>query len=149
MDMVERVSRAIDEAGCPNREGPFGGYDYGHNTEFYGPAPEGGRYVIRDFRTLASKGEWLHQTDDRVLHEATLEQMTKGHIAKAAIRAMLEGLEPVASLYTMHMELNQTCDRLDNPGLAPFGIPGRDYSEEYTVTETPLYDLSALKEAVK
>ena len=135
MDMVERVARAIDKAACPGREGPFGGYDYGHNPEFYGPPPAGGRYVIRDFRTLASKGEWLHQTDDRVLHEATLEQMTKNHIAKAAIRAMLDGQEPVAWRYvggTHHTVLfNQ--DR----GAIVAGY-----------TETPLYDLSALKEVV-
>lgn len=137
MDMVERVARAIDKAACPGREGPFGGYDYGHNPEFYGPPPAGGRYVIRDFRTLASKGEWLHQTDDRVLHEATLEQMTKNHIAKAAIRAMLDGQEPVAWRY-------------DHP---VFGCPIYKEPQELKrlggdTQETPLYDLSALKEAV-
>jgi len=110
--------------------------------------------VKRDQIGMAMLAAWLNVRVDQIPPEnqAHLNPSTMAaweRVKVAAIRAMLEGLEPVASLYTMHMELNQTCDRLDNPGLAPFGIPGRDYSEEYTVTETPLYDLSALKEAVK
>ena len=93
MELIERVAEAIIGAQCLGREGPFGGYDYGHNTEFYGPAPEGGRYVIRDFRTPKSRGEWLHQTDDNELHQSTFKKMTEEHIAKAAIRAMLDGVE--------------------------------------------------------
>ena len=141
-DIVERVARAIDEAICPHREGPFGGYDYGHNTEFYGPAPDGGRYVIRDFRTLASKGEWLHQTDDLALHEATLARMTKEHIAKAAIRAVLEGVEPFAYRYFIkppEAGMGKTIFRTwPDPHLVDDGW-----------TETPLYSLEALKEALK
>ena len=137
-DIVERVALAIDEAICPHREGPFGGYDYGHNTEFYGPAPDGGRYVIRDFRTLASKGEWLHQTDDRALHEATLARMTKEHIAKAAIRAVLEGVEPVAWIHD-----HKRGERVLS------WKPLTRGADEFGWTETPIYPLEALKEALK
>lgn len=57
------------------------------------------------------------------------------------------GDEPVAYLHTMHMEGGQTYDRLtawngvdeDEPSRTAFGFPGRDYSEEYRVTTTPLY----------
>lgn len=83
---VERVARAIDKARCPGREGPFGGYDYGHNRT----PPEGGRYVIRDFRDPSSPdyGKWVHQTDDQALHDATFERMTRHSIASAAISAL-------------------------------------------------------------
>ena len=89
-DEVERVARAIEAAQCKGREGPFGGYDYGHNTAFYGPEPEGGRYVIRDFRDPASPdwGKWLHQTNDSEDHERMFAKMTREHIAQAAIRAI-------------------------------------------------------------
>ena len=90
MDEVEAVKAAIKLASCPGREGPFGGYDYGHNEAFYGPAPEDGRYVIRDFRDRKSPGwgKWLHQTDNREEHEAMFVKMTDDHIAHAAIAAL-------------------------------------------------------------
>lgn len=55
--------------------------------------------------------------------------------------------EPVAYLHTMHMEGGQTYDRLtawngvdeDEPMRTAFGFPGYDYSQEYSVTTTPLY----------
>jgi len=43
-EVVEAVAKAIKQAECPGREGPYGGYDYGHNEAFYGKAPECGRY---------------------------------------------------------------------------------------------------------
>lgn len=57
------------------------------------------------------------------------------------------GAEPVAYLHVMHMEGGQTYERLsdwdgideDEPKRTAFGIPGRDYSETYPVTTTPLY----------
>ncbi len=90
MNEVEAVKAAIKLASCPGREGPFGGYDYGHNEAFYGPAPEDGRYVIRDFRDRKSPdwGKWLHQTDNREEHEAMFVKMTDDHIAQAAIAAL-------------------------------------------------------------
>lgn len=104
MNEVEAVKAAIKLASCPGREGPFGGYDYGHNEAFYGPAPEDGRYVIRDFRDPKSPdwGKWLHQTDNREEHEAMFVKMTDDHIAQAAIAALdaVRGdAEPVAWRY--------------------------------------------------
>lgn len=57
--------------------------------------------------------------------------------------------EPVAYLHTLHMEGGQTYERLtmhngldpDDARVTAFGIPGRDYSEEYSVSTTPLYAL--------
>jgi hypothetical protein len=89
-EALERVARAIVDARCDDREGPYGGYDYGHNPDFYGPPPEGGRYVVRDFRDPSSPawGAWVHQTDDRDEHEAALKRLTEHHIARAAIEAL-------------------------------------------------------------
>jgi hypothetical protein len=102
-ELVERVARAIENARCTGREGPFGGYDYGYDTDFYGPEPEGGRYVVRDFRDPSSPtfGAWVHQTADRDEHEAAFKRLTEHHIATAAIEelgverlvAALKGLE--------------------------------------------------------
>ena len=67
---------------------------------------------------------------------------------------------PVAYRHTMHMEGGQTQVRVnewdgidpDYPRRTGFGIPGRDYSEEYAVTIEPLYlhpsrSLAIVKEA--
>lgn len=50
-------------------------------------------------------------------------------------------LKSVAWLHTLHMEFDQTYDRLTASPENPFGEPGRDYGEEYEVTSTPLYAL--------
>lgn len=55
--------------------------------------------------------------------------------------------EPVAWLHTLHMELGQTAVSLTRndgrdehePRRTAFGIPGRDYSEEFHVTSEPLF----------
>jgi len=85
-DVVERVAQAIEAAQCPGREGPFGGYDYGHPDD---KPVDGGRYVIRDFRDPKSPdwGKWIHQTDDNDEHEAMFTTMTRRHIAIAALGA--------------------------------------------------------------
>jgi hypothetical protein len=69
--------------------------------------------------------------------------------AKEALNALRETLVPVGWMHTMHMEQGQTYERLldwdgvddDEPERTAFGLPGRDYSEEYLVTSTPLYAL--------
>jgi hypothetical protein len=93
--VLDEVAFAIERARCPGREGPYGGYDYGHNTEFYGPEPEGGRYVVRDFRDFGSEtwGAWVHQTHDEDEHEQALLRLTGRHIAEAAIRAYAQAIE--------------------------------------------------------
>lgn len=57
-------------------------------------------------------------------------------------------MTPVAYLHVLHMEGDQTYQRLTFEGGSTldnaFGIPGRDYSEEYHVTITPLYDAKSL-----
>lgn len=102
-EMIEAVAAAIEVARCPGREGPFGGYDYGHNTEFYGPEPEGGRYVIRDFRDPASStwGAWVHQTHDHAEHERMFDKMTRDHVALAAIRTLAPMMAEVMAEVTM------------------------------------------------
>jgi hypothetical protein len=100
-DVITRTADAIAKAGCPGREGPFGGYDYGYNVAFYGPEPEGGRYVVRDFRDPRSDtwGGWVHQTPDRDKHEAALSRLTAEHVAVAALKASgLVALPSVADL---------------------------------------------------
>jgi len=83
---VEAVARAIETARCLDREGPYGGYDYGHDNR---APPPGGRYVVRDFRDPSSEGwgRWVHQTDDREKHEAAFNRLTEHHIAQAALEA--------------------------------------------------------------
>src|SRR3546814_10583376 len=66
---IDRAVAAAEKARFPLREGPFGGYDYGHNNS---QPVKGGRYVIRDFRDPSSPdwGKWIHQTDNHDEHEA-------------------------------------------------------------------------------
>lgn len=92
--VLDAVAFAIERARCPGREGPYGGYDYGHNTDFYGPAPVGGRYVVRDFRDYRSPawGAWVHQTDSHDEHEQAYLRLTGRHIAQAAIAAYASGI---------------------------------------------------------
>lgn len=91
---LDKIADAIEAAECPHHEGPFGGYDYGHNEAFYGPAPKGGRYVIRDFRDPSSPnwGAWVHQAHDREAHERAFTSLTRRHIALAAFSAVCEHL---------------------------------------------------------
>ena len=93
--ILAEMAEAMECASCPGREGPFGGYDYGHNEAFYGPAPEQGRYVIRDFRDPSSDG-WgkrLHYSHDREQHERMFEKMTREHIAAAGLKVALDHIE--------------------------------------------------------
>jgi hypothetical protein len=93
--VLDAVADAIIRAEVPWREGPYGGYDYGHDESFYGPAPEGGRYVVRDFRDMASEtyGAWVHQTHDKDEHEQAYQRLTRRHIAQAAITAYASAIE--------------------------------------------------------
>jgi hypothetical protein len=95
-ETLDRVGEAIVRAGCPSREGPYGGYDYGYNEEFYGSAPKGGRYVVRDYRVVGSPtwGAWVHQTNDRDEHEAAFQRLTRRHIASEALKAAAIRQEP-------------------------------------------------------
>src|SRR3546814_8088281 len=79
---IDRAVAAAEKARFPLREGPFGGYDYGHNNS---QPVKGGRYVIRDFRDPSSPdwGKWIHQTDNHDEHEALFKRMTDEHIVRS------------------------------------------------------------------
>lgn len=87
---LDAVADVIENAECPGRQGPFGAFDYGHNEDFYGPAPAAGRWVIRDFRDPASDdwGTAVHQTSDRDKHEEMFMALQRRHVADAVLRAV-------------------------------------------------------------
>lgn len=121
-DLIERTARAIEDARCPHREGPYGGYDYGHR----GDPVEGGRYIIRDFRDPCSDdwGRWVHQTDDQDLHDATLKRMTEHHIARAAIAIIAPAvLDMVARIPEKRAE-----ERFDEHGVRDYDTNATYYS---------------------
>lgn len=88
VDALDKAIIAAEQARCPHREGPYGGYDYGHRNDE--PVP-GGRHVVRDFRDPSSPdwGKWLHQTDDPLVHEKVFERMTAEHIIGSITAALL------------------------------------------------------------
>lgn len=47
--------------------------------------------------------------------------------------------EPVAWRYTIQYETGETRSLVTDEERSPFGVPGKDYSEEYAVTCEPLY----------
>jgi hypothetical protein len=100
-------------------------------------------------------GSWQHGEKPAWVPGGNSEMQ---NVARAFARAALNsppppsvevGLadEPVAWLHTLHMEGGQTYTRLldhngrdeDEPECTAFGLPGRDYSGEYTVTSEPLF----------
>ena len=52
--------------------------------------------------------------------------------------------KPVAWLHTMHQELGQKSKRVTLAPENPWGLPGKDYSEEYIVTSDALYPATAI-----
>jgi hypothetical protein len=100
-ELLDRVAEAITRAQCPGREGPYGGYDYGHRRE--DDLPCEGRYVVRDFRDVSSDtfGAWVHQTPDVEVHEAAFDRLTKRHIARAALDAA-RTIPPPATSRSQH-----------------------------------------------
>jgi len=83
MDMIERAARALGDS-LDRR--PYGGYDYGHNEAFYGPAPEAGRYVVRCEKT----DKIVHQTHDQAEHDAAYERLTNAFHVRAVLSALRE-----------------------------------------------------------
>ena len=82
-ELLERVGRAIEAARCPNREGPYGGYDY---SSYGNPTP----YHVRDFRDPKSDtwGRTVFRSNDRDAMHREYERLTRAHIALAAIQAI-------------------------------------------------------------
>lgn len=81
-EMVEAAARALGDSLCRR---PYGGYDYGYNEAFYGPAPEAGRYVVRCEKT----DKIVHQTNNQADHDAAYENLTLAFHARAALEAAL------------------------------------------------------------
>ena len=94
--------------------------------------------------TLAGKG-LVAQLEAKI---AELEQQNKRltiecntHVSALRARQQSEtpSAQPSAWLHTLHMELWQKEKQVTIKSDHPFGKPGRDFSEEYSVTSSPLY----------
>ena len=59
-------------------------------------------------------------------------------VANDTLRMLLDG-DPVAYLWTLHMELAQTRKEVTLEETCPFGEAGKDYDESYVVTCAPLH----------
>lgn len=85
--VLDAIADAIEQAQCPDREGPYGGYDYSYPD---GEEPEKGRYVVREYRYIDERyGRIVHQTHDKAEHDRVYKQLTRRHIARAARNAYL------------------------------------------------------------
>jgi hypothetical protein len=81
------------------------------------------------------------------LHDALLDFADKLAALRETHHLTPKDQEPVGYLHTLHMELGQTSQLFsienladsDEPERTAFGKPGRDYSETYSVSVTPLY----------
>jgi hypothetical protein len=81
--LLDAVADAIEKAGCPGREGPYGSYDY---SNYNGESPP---FVVRDFRDPNS-AEWgtvVWRGSDSKTCDEVYNILTRRHIAAAAIRA--------------------------------------------------------------
>lgn len=83
-EMLDAVSQAIEAAYCPDREGPYGLYNY---TNYKGEAPP---HQVRDFRELGGQTYGFtvfgSYTQDDALD--VYNRLTRDHIAIAAINAV-------------------------------------------------------------
>ncbi len=84
-EVLDRIAEAIRIAGCPDREGPFGLYNY----EARGGSGEKA-HTVRDFRDTSSPdfGSHLHVCGDPVEARRIYDEMTRRHVALAAWLAM-------------------------------------------------------------
>jgi hypothetical protein len=80
------IWEAIEAAGCPHREGPYGLYDY---SNYPGTEPP---HVVRDFRDPRSAdwGKAVFRTSDAAAAKTEFTRLTHEHIAMAAYRASME-----------------------------------------------------------
>jgi hypothetical protein len=74
----------------------------------------------------------------RIGWNACLDAIANARAASTSAN-VAQGAEAVAWLHTMHMELDQTDEQLSFSAENPWGTPGLNYSEEYTVTSEPLF----------
>ncbi len=89
--MLELVGEAIEQALCPDREGPYGLYDY---TNYGHPKP----HHVRDFRDPRSTayGDSVLMTTDREEAEVVYARLKREHVAQAAIAAFLKHSDQVS-----------------------------------------------------
>lgn len=82
---LEAIADAIEAARNPDREGPFGLFDY---TSYGDPVP----HHVRDLRDHRSEsyGDCLFRTVDRDEARRVYERLTREHLAISAIRATLK-----------------------------------------------------------
>ena len=78
--IVQIVAKAIEEAQCRFREGPYGLYDY---TSYGDHIP----HHVRDFREPYSKGPCVFKSIDRDKAYDEYTRLTQEHLAIAAIKA--------------------------------------------------------------
>jgi len=88
-ELLDAVGLAIEQAGNPGREGPFGFFDY---TSYGDPVP----FHVRDFRDpkLDGYGKCVFKTTDRSEGLAAFERETRRHIARSAMSALLAATTP-------------------------------------------------------
>jgi hypothetical protein len=87
-EVLDRVAAAIYAAGCPDREGPFGLYNYAYAN----PLPPAEPYHVRDFRDPRSEtyGRTVFKSADRDEAARMFDLLTGRHIAIAALAAAAE-----------------------------------------------------------
>lgn len=82
--LIDAVADAIERAQCKGREGPYGIFDY---------MPYGAEvsYLVRDFRDVQSQsyGDSVFKTTDRDGAQRIYSKLTREHLAKEAINAVL------------------------------------------------------------
>ena len=85
IEALDAVAEAMEKASVPHREGPFGLYDY---TDYGDPVP----HHVRDFRDMRSAtwGMAVHRGTDPVEARRIYDELTRRHVADAAVRAWKE-----------------------------------------------------------
>jgi hypothetical protein len=85
---LDAIAVAIRVAECPDREGPFGLYDYSG----YGDGSNDRAHRVRDFRSRADSayGSNVHVCDDPEEARRVYDEMTRRHVAAAAWDAVVE-----------------------------------------------------------
>jgi len=108
---LEKVHAAIEAARMPDREGPYGLFDY---TDHGDPAP----HHVRDFRNPdgVAYGKCVFRSVDREEARQVYERLTAEHVAIAAVKATLKvlGLTPLR-----HQSVNATAEQRDKGRAGP------------------------------
>lgn len=99
---------------------------------------EWNRKMADETEAFANRLGEKHETHMELLRDAAQYRNTAQQIETILAEADGEQ-EPVAWLHTLCMELDQFSRLLTFCEENPFGEPGEDYSEEYSVTSEPLY----------